>query len=219
MASGTYQDGYFRTRLEHLPQRAEVWRHICDHLTQWIDPTDAVLELGAGWCDFANHVQAASVVAMDIDATVTRSAAPHVTSVVGDCTDLSMFPDAHFDVVFASNLLEHLERSQASALLSEARRVLRPAGRLILVQPNFRLDPGRYFDDFTHVAIYTDVSLADYLRSLGWRIELMQARFLPLTMKSRSSRLTFLVPWYLRSPVRPFAGQMLCVAIPEAQTR
>ncbi|MEO6821796.1 MAG: class I SAM-dependent methyltransferase [Candidatus Nanopelagicales bacterium] len=214
MGSGTYQDGYFQTRLEHLPQRAGVWRHICAYLSSWIKPTDDVLELGAGWCDFANNVRASRVVAMDLDAIVTRSAAAHVEAVVGDCTDLSVFPDAQFDVVFASNLLEHLERAQAKSLLAEACRVLRPAGRLILLQPNFRLNPGGYFDDFTHVAIYTDRSLADFLRSEGWHIDVMQARFLPLTMKSRGSQLTFLVPWYLRSPLKPFAGQMLCVATP-----
>lgn len=218
MASGTYQDGYFQTRLAHLPQRAEVWRHICAYLRPWIGASADVLELGAGWCDFANNVRAARVVAMDIDATVTKAAGPHVEPVVGDCTDLSAFADGSFDVVFASNLLEHLHRDQATALLAEAHRVLRPAGRLILVQPNFRLNPGGYFDDYTHVAIYTDRSLADFLRAHGWDITLMQARFLPLTMKSRGSRLTCLVPWYLRSPVKPLAGQLLCVATPRQVT-
>jgi len=80
------------------------------------------------------------------------------------------------------------------------------------LQPNFRLQPGRYFDDFTHVTIYTDKSLADYLVAEGWRIEAVHARFLPLTLKSRGSGMTFLVPWYLRSPIKPLAGQMLVVA-------
>jgi hypothetical protein len=117
-------------------------------------------------------------------------------------------------VVFASNLLEHLERPAASALLVESARVLRPGGRLILLQPNFRLNPGAYFDDYTHVAIYTDRSLPDYLVSERWRIVRKYPRFLPLTMKSKGSALTFLVPWYLRSPVKPLAGQMLVIATP-----
>jgi ubiquinone/menaquinone biosynthesis C-methylase UbiE len=189
-----------------------VWRHLCAYLGRWIAPDAAVLELGAGWCDFANNVKAGRVVAMDLDATVQRAAAPHVTAEVGDCTDLSRFEDGTFDVVFASNLLEHLERPAASRLLGEARRVLRPGGRLLLMQPNFRLNPRRYFDDFTHVAIYTDQSLRDYLTAEGWRVQDVMARFLPLTLKSRGSGLTFLVPWYLRSPVKPLAGQMLVVA-------
>jgi len=210
--SGVYVPGYFETRLAPSESRGKIWKHLCTYLARWIAPDADVLELGAGWCDFSNNVRAARVVAMDLDATVKRSAAPHVEPVVGDSTDLQQFADASFDVVFASNLLEHLERPDASRLLAEARRVLRPGGRLILMQPNFALQPGRYFDDFTHVAIYTDKSLADYLVAQGWKIEAVRARFLPLTLKSRGSGLTFLVPWYLRSPIKPLAGQMLVVA-------
>lgn len=207
---------YFRTRLGANPHRAAVWRHVCAYLQRWIPTGAAVLDLGAGWCDFANLITARHVVAMDLDSIVRRAAAGHVQAEVGDCTDLSRFDSGSFDVVFASNLLEHLERPATNQLLAEAARVLRPGGRLILLQPNFRLNPGGYFDDYTHVAIYTDRSLADYLRSEGWRIVQVQPRFLPLTMKSRGSALTFLVPWYLRSPIRPLAGQMLLIAAPES---
>ena len=212
--AGMYRRGYFETRLAPNQNRVAVWKHVCHYLARWVAPDDAVLELGAGWCDFANQVTAGRVVAMDIDDVVNRAAADHVTPVVGDCTDLSAFASASFDVVFASNLLEHLERSDSRRLLAEARRVLKPGGRLILMQPNFRLNPGRYFDDFTHVAVFTDQSLPDYLVSEGWQIESVLPRFLPLTMKSRGSGLTFLVPWYLKSPVKPFAGQMLVVGTP-----
>ena len=68
------------------------------------------MDLGAGWCDFANNITARRVVAMDLDPTVRRAAAGHVQAEVGDCTDLSRFDSGSFDVVFASNLLEHLER-------------------------------------------------------------------------------------------------------------
>ena len=206
---------YFRTRLAPNPHRTTIWRHICEYLQRWIPADSRVLELGAGWCDFSNNVHAQRVVAMDLDTTVQRAAARHVEAVVGDCTDLSRFVDGEFSVVFASNLLEHLDRTDAGLLLAEAARVLAPDGRLILLQPNFRLNPGGYFDDYTHVAIYTDRSLPDYLTSLGWRVLKNYPRFLPLTMKSRGSALTFLVPWYLRSPVKPLAGQMLLVATPD----
>jgi ubiquinone/menaquinone biosynthesis C-methylase UbiE len=210
--SSTYRTGYFATRLAANAKRAPVWRHICAYLERWI-PTDAdVLELGAGWCDFSNMVKARSVTAMDLESVVVSAAAAHVRAVVGDCTDLAEFRDGSFDVVFASNLLEHLQREQSDRLLAEAARVLRPDGRLILLQPNFRLQPGRYFDDFTHVAIFTDQSLSDYLAAGGWQVEHVAARFLPLSMRSKGASMSFLVPAYLRSPVKPLAGQMLVVA-------
>ena len=206
--------GYFGTRLAHDPNRAKVWQHLTAYLSRWIAPDARVLELGAGWCDFANQVAAAEVVALDADATVESAARPGVTAVVGDCTDLSQFPDGRFDVVFASNLVEHLDRDAVDRLVDESHRVLAAGGRLILLQPNFRLAPGRYFDDYTHVSIWTDQSLGDFLRSRGWQLEAVFPRFLPLTLKSRGAGLTFLVPWYLRSPVKPLAGQMLVVARP-----
>ncbi len=209
---GVFRPGYFKTRLSPHPRRQVVWAHICRYLERWIDADDAVLEVGAGWCDFANLVRARTVVAVDIDATVLTVAAPHVQAHVADCTDLAVLGTGGFDVVLASNLLEHLDHDAADRTLSECARVLRPGGRLILVQPNFRLRPRSYFDDFTHVTVYTDRSLPDFLTSQGWLIETVRRRFLPLTMKHRASWLTFLVPLYLRSPVKPFAGQMLVVA-------
>ncbi|MCG8656153.1 class I SAM-dependent methyltransferase [Yimella sp. RIT 621] len=212
---GVYEKGYFETRLAQDANREKVWVHLAKHFATWVQPDHDVLELGAGWCDFSNKIKARRVVAMDIDAVVERAAAAHVETAVGDCTDLSRFEDNSFDVVFASNLVEHLERDQSNRLLDEARRVLRPGGRLMLMQPNFRLNPGRYFDDYTHVAIFTDQSLSDYLVSRGYAIEEMHAKFMPLTMKSSGANLTFLVPWYLRSPIKPLAGQMLVVANPD----
>jgi len=88
-------------------------------------------------------------------------------------------------------------------------RSLKPGGIFLCLQPNFRLAWKRYFDDFTHRTIFTDVSLADLGRSRGFVVAGVNARFLPLTMKSSASRLTFLVPLYLRSPIKPLAGQML----------
>ena len=183
-------------------------------LPRALDPEDSdVLELGAGWCDFANLVQARSVTAVDLESVVLTAAAAHVGAIVADCTDLAEFDDASFDVVFASNLLEHLERAQSDRLLAEAVRVLRPGGLLILLQPNFRLQPGRYFDDYTHVAIFTDQSLVGLPR--GRRLAGRARRgpvpaaehAVPRVVDSRSW-----CPWYLRSPVKPLAGQMLVVA-------
>jgi SAM-dependent methyltransferase len=211
-ASTDVTSGYFRTRFTFDPARAEVWRHICRFLERWIPRDAEVLELGAGWCDFSNNVRARRVVAMDADRIVTTAARDGVDAVVGDCTDLSRFADETFDAVVASNLLEHVDRAAALRLLSESKRVLRARGRLILIQPNFRLAPGRYFDDYTHVSIYTDRSLYDLLHAEGWHVQYVAPRFLPLSMRSRASRFTFIVPFYLRAPVKPFAGQMLIVA-------
>ena len=204
--------GYYATRYTADPRRREVWRHIATYLQRWISTTADVLELGAGYCDFSNTISAGSRTAIDVEAAFTEFADTTVVTAVGSCDDLSRFADASFDVVFASNLLEHLDRGVLLATLGEVRRVLRAGGRLILVQPNYRLRPHQYFDDYTHVAVFTDRSLPDMLDANGFAREHVEARFLPLTMKSRLSFGHRLVPLYLRLPWRPLAGQMLVVA-------
>jgi hypothetical protein len=89
---------------------------------------------------------------------------------------------------------------------------LRPGGRLIVVQPNFRLQPRRYFDDYTHKTIFTDNGFRDFLKSEGWTIAHAEPRFMPFSMKSRFPTAEWLVRLYLASPIRPLAGQFLVVA-------
>lgn len=205
-------DGYYDTRYAHDPRRQSVWRHVTRHLQRWV-PADAdVLELGAGYCDFSNNVVARSRVAMDLRPEFAAFAEPGVRTEVGDCSDLSRFDDASIDLVFASNLLEHLDLAANGDLVQHVRRVLRPGGRLVLVQPNYRLRPREYFDDYTHVTVFSDRSLPDFLAAQGMQVEHVKARFLPFTMKSRLSFGHLLVPLYLRLPYRPLAGQMLVVA-------
>ena len=204
--------GYFDTRFVHDERRRFVWRHIAAHLARWMPTDGALLDLGAGYADLATPAKCARRVALDQRADLAQFVAPGVQAEVGDVTDLSRFADATFDAVFASNLLEHLEWPQLERCIDEVRRVLTPGGHFLAVQPNFRLNPQRYFDDFTHRTIFTDESLSDFLASRGLVPVHREARFLPLTMKSRLSFGHRLVPLYLRLPYRPLAGQMLVVA-------
>jgi SAM-dependent methyltransferase len=202
---------YFESRFTPDPRRDRVWRQIVSYLSRWWNPNAAVLDVGAGYCSFINAVSARRRVAVDVHGRLAEFAQAGVECLDCSATKLNL-ADATFDVVFASNLLEHLDRGEIRQALAEFHRVLRDPGRLILVQPNYRLRSAEYFDDYTHVTPLSDRSLADLLTVSGFRPVVVRARFLPLSLRSRGSRLTFLVPLYLRSPWRPFAGQMLIVA-------
>ncbi|MDW8343150.1 MAG: class I SAM-dependent methyltransferase [Verrucomicrobiae bacterium] len=203
---------YYQTRFQPDPRRAKVWRVICGWLQREVPCEAHVLDLGAGYCDFINQIQAARKVALDLADQVRFAAAPGVETHVGSCTDLSFAGDGAFDIVFASNLFEHLTLPNLELTLSEVHRVLRPNGKLIVMQPNFRYCYREYFDDYTHVMIYTHRSLCDVLRGAGLKPERVHPRFLPYSMKSRLPSAPALVWLYLRSPIKPFAGQMLVVA-------
>ena len=209
----TSNDDYYATRFRPDPRRARLWDHLTRYLARYVPPAGTVLELGAGYCYFINQIQGTRRIAVDLGDHVSAHAAPGVEAVNADARAyLASLPDGSVDFVFASNFLEHFDWPDLDAMGRHVLRVLRPGGRIGLVQPNFRLAPGRYFDDYTHRAIFTDVSLTDWLESLGFRVIECVPRFLPLTVKSRMGGMTFLVPFYLRSPWRPMAGQMFVLA-------
>jgi len=204
---------YFSTRFTPDARRADLWRHLTAYLARFVPKDAAVLELGAGYCFFINDVPAARRVAVDAGPHVRSAAASGVEVHEGDALAyLGEAPPVQFDFVLASNFLEHLDWPTLDRLLPLLFRVLRPGGRLAVIQPNFRLAPRRYFDDYTHRAEFSDVSLHDWLASGGFNIILETPRFLPLTVKSRLRGFTFLVPLYLKMPWRPFAGQMFVLA-------
>lgn len=206
--------GYHGAHLTAHPARAVLWRVIAAHLAKWTPPGAHVLEIGAGYCDWINGVRAARRVAVDVWPDLPRHAAPGVEVVVMDASRrLSTLGERSFDVVLASNVLEHFDADTASRVVADVHALLRPQGRFIVVQPNFRHAWKRYFDDYTHRSVFTDVSLPALLRSRGFDIELVQARFLPYSMQGAGALVRpWLVRAYLASPVRPMAGQMLVVA-------
>jgi SAM-dependent methyltransferase len=212
VSTAAHQRAYLASRFTPDPRREAVWRHISRYLSRWWEPDAAIVDVGAGYCSFINSVTARRRVAVDIHDALKQYAAPGVECLQVSATAIGVLADESFDVVFASNLLEHLDRADIREALAEFWRLLVPGGRLILIQPNYRLRPGEYFDDYTHLTPLSDRSLADLLRVAGFEPIVVQPRFLPLTIRSRGGGLTFLVPLYLRLPWRPLAGQMLLVA-------
>ena len=212
-AESEYHARYFATRFGYDPNRDFVWREVCRYLQPRDIPSDGVvLEIGAGYCHFINQIHGRERHALDLSPDLPQRVAAGVQAHVGSCTSLPMFQDGSVDVVFASNLFEHLTREEFSAALQEIRRVLRPGGRLVIVQPNFKYCAPDYFDDYTHLQVFTHLSMSDRLTADGFQIQRIEPRFLPFSMKSRLPKSSTLVWLYLRSPFKPFGAQMLVIA-------
>lgn len=203
------QGQYHATRFSFLNKRRVLWKALWKyHFSRLIRPSDHVLDLGAGYCDFINSVTCRQRTAVDLWEKVGEHADPGVDARAHDVTQLPFLADASVDFAFASNLFEHLTQEQLVRCLAELRRVLKQTGELAIIQPNFRYAYREYFDDYTHVAIYTEKGLSDLLQANGFRVEDCRARFLPFSLKSRWPVRPFLIGLYLRSPIKPFAKQM-----------
>jgi len=201
--------GYHQTRLEHDGRRQTLWKTLCkSYFQRFVKPEDTVLELGCGYCDFINNIQCATRIAVDRWPGITEYVNGGVRAEVSDITNLSGIGDHSVDFVFASNTFEHLTKAEMAMCLNEVRRVLRPGGTINIVQPNYRFCYAEYFDDYTHVSIYSDRSLSDFLRTNGFEILECRPRFLPLTIKSRLPVWPALIKAYLVSPVKPLAKQL-----------
>lgn len=197
-------------------QKDLIWKVLCaDFFQRYVRVTDTVVDIGAGYCEFINNIDAARKIAVDLNPDVRHFARPGIEVINAPCTSIDQLATASVDAVFMSNFLEHLaDKAAVLATLRECCRILRPGGRVIVLQPNIRFLPGEYWDFFDHHTPLTDRSLVEGLLLSGLQPQVVHPRFLPYTTKSRLPKAAFLVRLYLRVPLlwRLFGKQALVVA-------
>lgn len=196
MGSSLTESRYHKTRFRY-DQRAEVvWQTLCsDFFQPMIKPEFHVLELGAGYGHFINHD-------------------PEVSGHIDSVDNPRFLADRSINFVLANNLFEQLTQQSLAATLNEVKRKLRPGVTLNILQPNYRLAYREYFDDYTHVAVCSERSLADFVEAHGFRVTQCVPGLLPFSIQTSKSPVR---PWairaYLRLPWKPFAKQMFLRAV------
>ena len=169
-------------------RKNELWAILCKNfLVQFIKSTDTVVDLGAGYCEFINNIHAKRRIAVDIKNDVKESAQTGVEIVVGSTKNIRrLFQPNSIDIIFISNLLEHLEsKEEVFRLLYESYDNLRKGGRLLIMQPDISLVGHEYWDFFDHKVPLTTASLQEVLVSIGYSIHYLRSPFLPYTTKTK----------------------------------
>lgn len=203
----------FRFKESDLPQKARIWKTICDvFFSRLIGRDETVLDLACGYGEFINNIDAGRKIGVDLNLDVARFLDPDV-EFINARADHILLPDAAVDVVFSSNFLEHLPNKDAlDAVFREVLRVLRPGGRLILMGPNIRYLAGEYWDFYDHYLPLSHLSLEEGLSISGFSVERLIGRFLPYTTRSALPKASFLIAAYLRLPiVWPLLGKQFLV--------
>jgi SAM-dependent methyltransferase len=106
---------------------------------------------------------------VDVSAEAVAAAkrlAPEAELQVGSVRELP-FPDDSFDLVLLNDVIQHVHEDELDAALAELRRVLRPAGAM-LVRTNGALRPRRARADWR---TYSAASLRDDLARAGFAVE------------------------------------------------
>jgi SAM-dependent methyltransferase len=213
-------DHIYSNRFSETDRRAkrELWRTLCDAFfgPRYVRDRDTVLDIGAGYCDFINNIHAAQKLAVDLNPDTRQFAAPGVEvhalplERMGEAIE-----PASVDLAFASNVFEHVRGPDALfEVLAAVLRLLKPGGRLVIMQPNVAVVGGRFWDFCDHTCPLTERGMCEALEVCGFEIAECKRRFLPYTTKSRLPKSPWLVKLYLSLPPAQwlFGAQMLVVA-------
>jgi SAM-dependent methyltransferase len=121
------------------PQFQRNWDDLIfrDRILRSINASSHILDVGAG----AGIVEAMNfkgitqkVCGVDLDPRVTRN--PYLDEGLVSDAGRIPYPNQSFDIVFADNVMEHLESPER--VFEEVARVLRPGGRFLFKTPNRR---------------------------------------------------------------------------------
>ncbi len=179
-----------------------LWRVLCEQFLQrYVHATDVVVDLGAGYGEFINHIRCAKKYAVDLNEETADALTSDVIFLKRPTVELSEIAEGSVDVVFASNLFEHLgSKEELLMTLHEVRRVLRAGGKLLILQPNIRYAYREYWDFLDHQLALSHESMREALELAGYTVLECRARFLPYTTKARLPQWPVLLRIYLWMP-------------------
>jgi SAM-dependent methyltransferase len=96
--------------------------------------------------------------------------------------DVWPYDNDTFDIIYTKSLMEHLRNPDK--FLNEARRVLKPGGKILSLIPDWESNYKIYFDDFTHRTPFTSIALKDiYMICDFTDIQIYKFRQLPIVWK------------------------------------
>ena len=182
-------------------RKEAIWRELGKFFQRYIGADARVVDIACDLGYFIRNVHAAERWATDIR-DVGATLPPDVHFIRASGLDLAdVLPNDSFDLAFFSNYLEHLASTEAVLeQLRVAFALLKPGGKVLILQPNIRLIGGSYWDFIDHQTALTEKSLAEAAVMAGFKTRQVIARFLPYTTKSRLPQHPLLVRAYLHLP-------------------
>ncbi len=217
------QKGYEIRFSEISEYRNAVWKLIIGQFLQGkIGQDKVILDLGCGWGEFINNIQARAKFGMDLNPGCGNHVSSDVIFLQQDCSKRWDLEDESLDVVFTSNFFEHLPTKQSLLdTLRQAARCLKPCGRLFCLGPNVKYVGHNYWDFFDHELALSHLSLAEALKLVDFKIVSSLPKFLPYTMAGGSPPPLLLVKLYLRLPILwpVFGKQFFVVAEKQANKK
>jgi ubiquinone/menaquinone biosynthesis C-methylase UbiE len=198
-------------------ERNRVWKILIEEVFQsYINRGSSVLDVGAGFCEFINNVSCKDKFAIDLSDMIKKYAGKKVKTIRKPFLKISKVYYGKFDTIFMSNFLEHLsDKDEVIKTLTVSHKLLKPHGKLLIMQPNIDLIKTKYWDRIDHNIALNGESLKEGLELSGFKIQEYYKKFLPYTFQQKLPTAGVLIRIYLKLPqiLRIFAGQSLFVAL------
>jgi SAM-dependent methyltransferase len=176
----------FRFRQSERPKKMRIWKVLCaNYFQNVIGKQKVIVDLGCGYGEFINIIKGAKKIAVDLNPDARQFLEPGIEFCLSRADDIDVLAGGVADVVFASNVLEHLKtKEECDAVFAEVKRILKPGGRFVIMGPNIRYLAGEYWDFYDHYLPLSHLSLEEGLVVAGFEIVSIIPRFLPYTTRS-----------------------------------
>ncbi|MEH2064112.1 MAG: methyltransferase domain-containing protein [Nostoc sp.] len=205
MKQDEYLKKLYSNRFDHQQRRAKIalWKTLIEEFLQKHVGKDSVtLDIGGGYCEFINNIQARGKYLIDLNPDSQAFANPDVNVLNLDIlnrTEQEKITE-RFDKIFVSNFFEHLNnKEELVEVLLFCFNYLKPGGAILIIQPNFKYSVKEYYDFIDHQLPITHLSLQELLHTLGFKIDVLIPRFLPYSTKGRPGSPN-LLKLYLKLP-------------------
>lgn len=163
-----------RFNIKEIKYKEKIWKILSkDFFQKLINHDSVILDIGAGEGYLIKNLKSREKHAIDTNPSISElfknsGINLHILRI----PPINIFANDYFDYVFISNFLEHLNSPQeVLEVLTDVYKILKPNGKVIILQPNFYLLGHEYFKFIDHKVIITHENLEEALRITGFEIE------------------------------------------------
>ena len=190
-----YQQRFGDTRTRQL-----LWGILTkDFFQKYVSENDVVLDVPCGYAEFINTIKCKKKYGADINKDCIKYVGKDVKFLLNSSTRLSL-GSRSIDKIFVSNFFEHLTNADIIKTVAEFKRILKPGGQILILQPNIRFASKNYWMFFDHINAIDDRALEEIFVTMGFSLKKRILKFLPFTTHSRYPIKLRLVKLYIKLP-------------------
>ncbi|EKD90509.1 MAG: glycosyl transferase family protein [uncultured bacterium] len=145
----------------------DILIHLADMVNEVLAPK-SLLDIGCAYGYIPIRLREKGVAAHGIDISdfaISQANKPYLS--VGDATNLSQFKNREFEVLVASEMMEHIPENKIDSAIKEAKRVASKYIVYLIAMKGFASHEGEHDHDISHVSVHNRKFWLDKFQRLG----------------------------------------------------